>query len=343
MSQTAACDPWQSGRDRERKPGGGHYARALVPDATIVIVTKDRMDDLRVAIRSSLEQIGDIEVLVIDDGSTDGSADMVAREFPDVRLLRTASSIGYIRQRNRGARAASSSVIVSIDDDCEFMAAETVTATLSRFDHPRVAAVTIPFVQARRSDEVLRKAPAAEGLWVTSIFPGGACAIRRDLMLEVGGYLERLEHILEDVELSMRLLRHGYVVRLGHVDRPVVHHESSVRDPRRDVTFLVRNHALIAFLHVPLPFFLERIARVIGFALWNATRWGVPRQAGAGIVQAVREMARHPVERRPLSRPLYRAFRRMRQGHASLADIEALLPITPAAILQGDTRGTSPA
>lgn len=295
-------------------------------EATIVIVTKDREDDLRIAIRSSLMQEGDLEVLVIDDGSSDGSADMVAREFPGVRLLRTAESIGYIRQRNRAAGEATSPVLVSIDDDCEFTAADTVAATLARFGHPRVAAVTMPFVQARRGGDVLRRAPSPDGVWVTSIFPGGAHAIRRDVFLAVGGYRPSMGHILEDAELSMRLLGHGYVVRLGHVESPVLHHESSVRDPRRDVTFIVRNHAMLAFLHVPFPFVVERLARVGAYAVWNATRWRAPRQVGAGILGALREIARHPRDRRPLSRPLYRAFRAMRDGHAPLAEIEPLLP-----------------
>lgn len=297
-----------------------------MPDATIVIVTKDRADDLRLAIRTSLMQDGDHEILVVDDGSSDGSPEVVEREFPQVRLLRTPHSIGYIRQRNRAAREARAQILVSIDDDCEFTAPDTVARALAGFSHERVAAVTMPFVQSRRTDEVLRRAPSPDGTWVTSIFPGGAHAFRRDAFEAVGGYRESLEHILEDHELSMRLLTRGYVVRLGYNDSPIVHHESSVRDPRRDVTYIARNHTVIAFLYVPFPYVLERLGRVLGYALWNATRWCVPRQAAAGVRGALREIARTPRDRRPLSRALYREFRRMQTGYASLEEIEPLLP-----------------
>jgi glycosyltransferase involved in cell wall biosynthesis len=45
-------------------------------DATVVITTKDRKGELRTAVQSAVEQTADPEVLVLDDGSTDGTAEM---------------------------------------------------------------------------------------------------------------------------------------------------------------------------------------------------------------------------------------------------------------------------
>ena len=56
--------------------------------ATVVITTKNRKNDLMVAVKSALNQTAAPEVLVVDDGSTDGTADLIRSEFPTVRVDR---------------------------------------------------------------------------------------------------------------------------------------------------------------------------------------------------------------------------------------------------------------
>src|SRR5919199_5385845 len=89
-------------------------------DATIAIVTRDRRDELREAVRSALEQEGAIEVLVLDDGSQDGTPEMLSEEFPDVRVARFDDNAGVAARRNDAAALAGGDVIVSIDDDAVF-------------------------------------------------------------------------------------------------------------------------------------------------------------------------------------------------------------------------------
>src|SRR5271170_7046039 len=89
-------------------------------DATVIITTKNRKDDLRKAVASALTQDARPRVLVIDDGSTDGTSEMIRGEFPTVQLERAEQSRGLIVQRNRGAALAQTPLIVSIDDDAVF-------------------------------------------------------------------------------------------------------------------------------------------------------------------------------------------------------------------------------
>ena len=99
--------------------------------ATIVIPTKNRQDDLRRAIVSCLNQTVPLEVLVIDDGSTDGTAEMVKREFPNIIFHREEVSKGATVERNRGVKMASGSIVFSIDDDADFPSRHTVEQTLA--------------------------------------------------------------------------------------------------------------------------------------------------------------------------------------------------------------------
>ena len=58
------------------------------------------------------------EVVVVDNGSTDGTADLLARRFPEVEILRLANNHGFSKAVNRAAAVASSEAIVLVNDDC---------------------------------------------------------------------------------------------------------------------------------------------------------------------------------------------------------------------------------
>src|SRR2546429_9509448 len=94
--------------------------------ASVVIITKNRKDELRRAIHSCFSQTMPLEVLVIDDGSTDGTAEMVSSQFHRVRLKRSDTSRGYIFQRNVAAQITTTDIGFSIDDAAEFSSPNTV-------------------------------------------------------------------------------------------------------------------------------------------------------------------------------------------------------------------------
>ena len=71
------------------------------PAATVLITTKDRKDDLARAIGSVVEQTAPVELIVVDDGSTDGTSELVRERFPDATLIRNEQPLGIIEARNR--------------------------------------------------------------------------------------------------------------------------------------------------------------------------------------------------------------------------------------------------
>ena len=158
-------------------------------DATIVIVTKNRKKESRDAVRSALEEEGRIEAFVIDDGSTDGTAEMIREEFPNVRLDGVDKSRGYIVQTNCAAELVSSPILFSIDDDAAFSSPLTVQQTLEEFDHPRVGAVSIPSIDVNQPGQpYFRHPPTDDAIWAVSAYRGTAHAIRVDLFSSLGGY-----------------------------------------------------------------------------------------------------------------------------------------------------------
>ena len=216
-----------------------------------MIVTKDRRDDTLTAVASALDQRPPVEVLVVDDGSADGTAEAVAAAFPNVRVERHESSAGLVVRRNEAAHLASAPIIVSIDDDAVFTGPGIVAAAVAGFDDPRVAAVAIPYVDVPQGEHVLQLAPD-DGLYATHRFRGTAYAIRKDVFLELGGYRAMLFQQAEEPDLAIRLLAAGYVVRLGRGD-PIRHFGSPKRDVDRMWFYECRNEILFAWHNVPMP------------------------------------------------------------------------------------------
>jgi glycosyltransferase involved in cell wall biosynthesis len=294
--------------------------------ASVVVVTKDRRDELRDALLSATaQQHPALEVLVIDDGSADGTADMVRAEFPGVRVTRFETSAGLVVRRNDAAELATGDVIFSLDDDAVFTSPDVVAQTLAEFDHPRIGAVAIPYVDVRRGPDEHQRAPAPDGRWITPVFRGTAHALRRDAFLRLGGYRAVIVHQGEEIDYALRLLDAGLVVRLGDAD-PIHHFESPSRSSYRMEFYFRRNEVLLAMTYFRTPYNLVAAVGYVVRGIYYGARVGHGRTALAGIRAgfAVSWQLRH--ERRPIGRDTQRLLRRLRRaGPLRLEEIESAL------------------
>lgn len=287
--------------------------------ATIVITTKNRCDDLRKALQSCVSQLGEPEILVINDGSTDHTAAMVQSEFPAVRLVSHERSTGLVVARNRAAALASGDVIFSIDDDAAFTAPDIVSQVLREFQEPRVGAVAIPYVDVNRDGIEQQRTPDAASVFVTDRFIGTAHALRRDLFLQLGGYRELFFHQGEESDYCIRLLNAGYVVRLGNSPR-IDHYESPRRDLRRMDIYGRRNDVLFAVLNVPWPWLPLQLLSATLKGLWCGFRIGRPVRMAQGLCFGYASAVRYCTQRAPVSVAAYRLFRRLRKARALTLD-----------------------
>jgi GT2 family glycosyltransferase len=299
-------------------------------DATLVIATRNRKAELCKALRSALAQTVPLRILVLDDASDDGTADLVAREFPSVALERAERAQGYIAQRNRGARLARTPLVFSLDDDAVFSTPHTVAQTLAEFDHPRVGAVAIPWVNVNRGPEVCQQAPAAWPIYATDAYMGTAHALRRDLFLMLGGYRENLFHQGEEQDYCLRLLGAGFVTRLGRAD-PIHHFESPTRNVSRMDLYGRRNDVLYAWQNVPWPYLpVHLLGTSFNGLLWGL-KVGRPLRMLRGLLNGYLACVVHACGRRPITRDVYRLSRLLKKrGAMPLAEVESWLPAMQA-------------
>ena len=225
--------------------------------ASIVIPTRFRVEELRELIHSVFAQTVPVEILVMDDGESDVLSEMLRVEFPQVRYLKLGSGRGPAFQRNRGIEFATHPIVFFVDDDTLLVSPKTLEQTLAEFEHPRIGAVGIPFINVRQGQALQQRASAA-GIQVAHAFVGAAHAVRRDVFLKVGGYREHFFYMGEEGDLCLRMMQAGYVMRLGRAD-PIHHLESPRRNLGRAGFSGRRNDILFCWHNVPMSHFVPHL------------------------------------------------------------------------------------
>ena len=293
---------------------------------SVVIPTKNRRDILRATVASILQQDEPLELIVLDDNSSDGTSEMLRAEFPAVRVESFRKSRGPAYRRNQGARLARGEFLFTIDDDCTLPHADTFARTLEEFDDPRVGAVTIPFINVNKDASLLMTgAPDAAQTYVAYDYFGGMVAFRRDLFLELGGYRPYYFMNIEEGDYAVRMLNSGHFVKLGTAPA-IDHHESPIRASKRLNELGPRNHILYAWYNVPMPHLLPHILGTGARAALYIARLGHPDQAVRGYVKGWLAVIHELARREPVSPVCYKLSRELKaRGAVPFAEIEARL------------------
>ncbi len=293
-----------------------------MPLVSVIIPTRNRMDELREALASVAKQTIDAEVLVMDDASTDGTCRMVREEFPDVQVFPGDEPRGPTYRRNLGASLAKGTYLVTLDDDCRFVSEDTIAKTVEGFDDPRIGAVTIPFVNVNEDDVVRYGAPDNEGCYITASYFGGMVVFRKDVYEAMGGYRTHFFMHVEEADLALRMLDEGWVVRLGHAEA-LEHLKSAKRDRPMVRVLGPRNQILFAWHNVPMPYLpLQMLATTVkglGYGFRRGHFWA----ASLGFLRGYFGIWRYLFKRKAVGRRVYLFSRKLRgKGTVRLGEDE---------------------
>jgi len=205
-----------------RRRTARHPAPVGTPPVSVLIAAYNEAPVIARTIRGILaSDYPDFEVIVVDDGSTDGTADIVRAAFaaePRVRLLVQANG-GKSAALNQALAECRHDVLVCFDADT-VAEPDTIALLARHFSDPTVAAVAgnvkvgnrINTLTIWQSIEYITSQNLDRRAWASlnavTVVPGAVGAWRRSMVLEVGGYVS--DTLAEDMDLTMRLRRAGW-------------------------------------------------------------------------------------------------------------------------------------
>lgn len=248
----------------------------------MVIATRDRRDELCRTLGRLTALPERPPVIVVDNGSADGTAETVRRRYPDVTVIRLRRN-RRAAARTLGARRAATRYVAFSDDDSWWDPSALDRAVAVLEANPAAGAVTgRTLVGPDWRDDPINAVLAASPLPGARVlgFLGCALVVRRDAFLACGGY-RRLVGIGGEEELLALDLAAGGWDCLYAPDVVARHVPSRHRDAAGRKAAEARNRVLIAFLRRPL---VRALAGTAGLVRRAAGRDPVARRALAGLL-----------------------------------------------------------
>lgn len=191
------------------------------------------------------------EVIVVDNGSTDGSAEMVRTEYPEVHLIENSQNRGFAGGNNQALGASSGRAVLLLGSDTRVTEGSLRTMLEYLESHPGVGAVSPRLLYPDgRPQYSCRRFPRLRDAVATYLSlevlvpqytmrdfdfdtiqeveqPAASCMmIRREVIDAVGFFDERYSILYNDVELCQRIHRRGWSI-VYHPDATVIHHGSA--------------------------------------------------------------------------------------------------------------------
>ncbi len=186
------------------------------PAVSIVVATYKNPVGLEKTVRGllALDYPSDFEIIVVNDGSPDNTAQVLNENFSKnkkVKIVNFEKNQGVCRARNAGIKAARFPIVINMDHDC-IPEKDWLSKMVLGFDSPKVGVVS-----------------AYGG------FGGTSTGFRKELLAQVGGYDEEYRYYREDTDLSFKIMDLGYEFR--HVKASYVHDHEEVK-PKGTLDFV---------------------------------------------------------------------------------------------------------
>ena len=275
-----------------RRRTSARTRRATDVAVSTIVVNHERRDLLKSCLRSletAMERVDEkAELLVVDNGSADGSVELVREHFPNVRLVELKRNEGFAGGLAKGIEAARGEWVAVFNNDTTVEPDALAVMLAAGASDPAVGSVAAQMRFADRRDvlnsagfELDRLGIAADRLVGQRVndhqehepyevfgATGGAAIFRSEMLDEVGGFDETFFAFFEDVDLAWRARAHGW--RALYAPGAVVyhHHSATARHGSPTKLYLVGRNRVRALAKNATGGMLLRNA--IGMVLYDA-------------------------------------------------------------------------
>ncbi|PDV99088.1 glycosyltransferase family 2 protein [Candidatus Chloroploca asiatica] len=240
---------------------------------SVIVVSYNSRPYLAACLEAICAQLGpEDELIVVDNGSSDGSVALVAAQFPSARLI-CGPNTGYAGGNNRGANAANGTYLVFLNPDT-VVRSGALAALLAPLKHePDVGLTTACLLLGDQPETInacgntmhytgltyCRGAGQARTAYTrpadVDAISGAAFAIRRELFCALGGLDERFFMYVEDSDLSLRARIAGY--RIRYVPEALVEHHYTMKYSPSKAFYLERNRHLMLLKNLHWPTYIR--------------------------------------------------------------------------------------
>ena len=231
---------------------------------TVVIVTFNRRNELKKAIQSVITQeYSNIEIILVNNHSTDDTVEMVKNSFETVRLINMDKNYGCPQARNTGIRASKGDIVFLLDDDA-WIDSNLIGAIIGKFgESPSDVGVIVPQRIDYTSDLSLNYFEIQEEREIYR-FTGCGVAIKKEIFENVG-YFPDTHYGSEESYLAIKMYNKGY--KIIFTPNLYVHHRPSyVRNNQKYYFLRARNDMIWVWTFSPRTL-------LIPLFLWKTKSW----------------------------------------------------------------------
>lgn len=252
-------------------------ASVIIPNYNGAEFIKECIDSLK------LQEYKDFEIIVVDNGSKDDSAELVEREYPGIRLKRLDQNYGFSRAVNEGLRMSEAPFVILLNSDTRVEAGFVGALVSAIKSDESVFSVASKMIQMKRPDKLdgagdlysafgwayaRGKGRSSEGYTKTAkVFSacGGAAIYRRSILDEIGWFDEFHFAYLEDTDIGYRARIMGYkniycpeakVYHVGSGATGSRYNDFKIRISARNNMYVIMKNMPVLQIVVNLPFLL---------------------------------------------------------------------------------------
>jgi GT2 family glycosyltransferase len=258
------------------------------PRATVIIVNYNSSGTLDACLSSVIRSLGPRdEVLLFDNGSTDGSVERVEQSFPQVQIIRSEENLGFAAGNNQAARRANGQDLAFLNPDTTTEAGWLDALIAALAADGTVGLVTSKILQMDKPDRVsgcgndvhCSGLALGRGMGLhrdvfsrveeVAAISGASFAVRKEVFDTIGGFDGDFFMYVEDTDLSFRTWLAGY--RLLYVPESVVYHDYTLHFGPDKTFYQERNRYIMLLKSLRWPTLFLSLPAVL---LAEVVTWG---------------------------------------------------------------------
>jgi GT2 family glycosyltransferase len=255
------------------------------PRATVITVNTNERHRLEVYLPATTASKGDFEIVISDNGSTDGSDELLGK-FPSVRVLENGKNLGFAAANNRAAEVSKGDILVFLNPDTR-VEPDWLVTLLEPFADPEVGLTTSKLLLMQKPDRINTggnvvhiagfgmcrgmdqpRTELSERVEVAAV-SGAAFAIRREIFEQMKGFDEDFFIYMEETDLSVRCRLAGW--KIVYTPDSIVYHDYQLKFGPRKTLYQERNRYFMLLKNLRWP---TLVALMPTLALAECVSWG---------------------------------------------------------------------